>query len=124
MAGECIRLALGDSYQVMEARGCEEAIEMAQRERPDLILLDILMPEVDGFEVCRRLKSSAETSRIPIVFLTARGEKEAVDEGLALGGEGYVIKPFNAVSLAAQVSELLMGAGGGRIQGSPAAGDE
>jgi len=107
VARECIRLALGEDYQVMEAGKGKEAVETAERERPDLILLDIMMPEMDGFEVCRCLKAAPATSRIPIVFLTARGEEEAVEQGLALGGDGYMIKPFNAVSLAAQVSELL-----------------
>ncbi len=107
MARECIRLALGEGYRVIEAGEGKEAIEVAERERPDLILLDIMMPAMDGFEVCRCLKAAPATSQIPILFLTARGEEEAVDQGLALGGDGYMVKPFNAVSLAAQVSDLL-----------------
>ncbi len=79
---------------------------MAQQ-RPDLVLLDIIMPDVDGFEVCRQLKSVPATADIPIVFLTAKGEEASVDVGLALGAEGYVIKPFNAVTLAAQITEIL-----------------
>ena len=63
--------------------------------------------DMDGFEVCRRLKASPETTGIPVVFLTALGEEKDVEQGLALGGDGYVVKPFNAVTLAAQISELL-----------------
>jgi len=124
VARECIRLALGEEYRVMEAKGGAEAVDMAQKERPDLILLDILMPEVDGFEVCRRLKATPATSHIPILFLTARGEQEAVEIGLGLGGDGYMVKPFNAVSLAAQVSELVTCAGGARVRRPPAAAGE
>jgi len=103
----CIQHALGQGYDVVEASNGGEAIAAAEAEQPDLILLDIMMPEVDGFEVCQRLKASPQTRGIPIVFLTALGEEKDVEQGLALGGDGYVIKPFNAVTLAAQISELL-----------------
>jgi CheY-like chemotaxis protein len=62
---------------------------------------------MDGYEVCRRLKQGPETRAIPIVFLTALGKDENIEKGLALGGDSYVVKPFNAVTLAAQISELL-----------------
>ena len=107
LCSACIRHALGDQYEVLEAQEGEEAIATAEREAPDLILLDVMMPGMNGFEVCRRLKASARTKNIPVVFLTALGEEKDVEEGLALGGDGYVVKPFNAVMLAAQISELL-----------------
>ena len=107
LAGACIRHALGERYEVAYARNGRKALEAVRRARPDLILLDILMPVMDGFEVCRQLKSSQDTADIPIVFLTALGEEKDVEEGLALGGDAYVIKPFNAATLAAQISELL-----------------
>jgi CheY-like chemotaxis protein len=103
----CIRHGLGSQFEVIEAADGKEALATAEVEQPDLILLDIMMPEMDGFEACRRLKQSAGTRDIPIVFLTALGEDENVEKGLALGGESYVVKPFNAVTLAAQISELL-----------------
>jgi two-component system phosphate regulon response regulator PhoB len=104
----CIQHGLGDDYEVLEAADGDEAMVAVETDRPDLILLDIMMPEVDGFEVCRRLKESSETRDIPIVFLTALGEEKDVQKGLALGGDGYIIKPFNAVTLAAQISEILI----------------
>ncbi|MDH4179671.1 MAG: response regulator [Armatimonadota bacterium] len=107
LAVACIRHGLGEQHEALEAHDGEEAIAAAERERPDLILLDIMMPRMDGFEACRRLKRSATTKDIPIVFLTALGAEKDVGEGLALGGDGYVVKPFNAVTLAAQISELL-----------------
>lgn len=103
----CIRHALGPSYEVLEAPDGEAAIAAVQSGKPDLVLLDVRMPRMDGFEVCRRLKGSAQTRDIPIVFLTALGEEQDVEKGLSLGGDSYVVKPFNAVTLAAQISELL-----------------
>ena len=107
LAGACIRHALGEHYQVSYARNGKKALEAVKKDRPDLVLLDILMPVMDGFEVCRRLKSSPDTRDIPIVFLTALGEEKDIERGLALGGDSYVIKPFNSVTLAAQISDLL-----------------
>jgi len=107
LAAACIRHVLGEEYQVLQAANGREGVAVAERERPDLILLDIMMPDVDGFEVCRQLKASAATKHIPVVFLTALGQEKDVEQGLALGGAGYVIKPFNPVTLAAQISCLL-----------------
>jgi putative two-component system response regulator len=107
LAGASIRHALGESYRVSYARNGKKALEAVQRERPDLILLDVMMPVMDGFEACRQLKSMPGADSIPILFLTALGDDENVEKGLALGGDGYVVKPFNAVTLAAQITELL-----------------
>jgi CheY-like chemotaxis protein len=107
LAEACILHGLGEQHQALQASGGEEALAAAERDQPDLILLDILMPGIDGFEVCRRLKASPSTKDIPIVFLTALGADKDVERGLALGGDGYMIKPFNAVTLAAQITELL-----------------
>jgi len=103
----CIEHALGDEYEVTEAADGDEALAAVETELPDLILLDIMMPDVDGFEVCRRLKGSPETKDIPIIFLTALGDEKDVQRGLALGGDGYIVKPFNTVTLAAQITEIL-----------------
>ena len=107
LCAACIKHGLGSDYEVVEAADGEGAMAAAKRDRPDVILLDILMPEMDGFEVCRRLKGSPETRSIPVVFLTALGAEKDVEKGLALGGDGYIVKPFNAVTLAAQISEIL-----------------
>jgi CheY-like chemotaxis protein len=112
LCSACIQHALGSEYEVLEAKDGEQALASAEKDDPDLILLDIVMPRVDGFEVCRRLKASPRTRDIPVVFLTALGQDKDVEKGLALGGEGYVVKPFNAVTLAAQITELLAPGGG------------
>ncbi len=80
---------------------------MVARVQPDLILLDVMMPEMDGFETCRRLKASTEWNRIPVIFLTAKTETEDLVRGFELGAVDYVGKPFNAHELLARVSTHL-----------------
>jgi PleD family two-component response regulator len=101
-----IEKALGDEYQVLTAADPGTAIEKAFGEpRPDLILLDVDMPEIGGFEVCRALKDEPTTSSIPIVFLTGRNEAEAQIEGLQLGAADYISKAStNAAVLKTRVA--------------------
>lgn len=108
LAAACIRHALGEEYQISYAHNGQQALEAVRRERPDLVLLDILMPVMDGLEACRQLRSSPHTRDVPIIFLTGLGEEGDIDKGLALGANGYVVKPFSAATLAAQISELLV----------------
>jgi CheY-like chemotaxis protein len=85
----------------------EECLEKAAQDRPDLILLDCMMPKMDGYETCRRLKQDPSLREIPVIFLTARSQESEVRKGLALGAVGYLIKPFNPMSLAAEIREIL-----------------
>jgi class 3 adenylate cyclase len=94
-------------YQVSVATSGNQALEIVERVRPDLVLLDVMMPEVDGFETCRRLKASATTRDIPVIFLTARTETEDIVKGFELGAVDYVPKPFNAPELLARVHTHL-----------------
>ena len=94
-------------YQISVATNGKQALEAVTRIRPDLILLDVMMPEMDGFEACRRLKSTDATSDIPIIFLTARTETEDIVKGFELGAVDYVPKPFNAPELLARVNTHL-----------------
>ena len=89
------------------ATGGTEALAYTKEKRPDLILLDIMMPDMDGFEVCRRLKQDATLAEIPIIFLTAKTEKEDVIAGLELGAVDYVTKPFNKKELITRVNTHL-----------------
>ena len=91
---------------VTTARG-ETGLEEAVRQRPDLILLDLMLPDLDGLEVCRRLKSRPETAGIPIIMLTARGEESDIVVGLELGAVDYIVKPFNNQTLVARVRAQL-----------------
>jgi adenylate cyclase len=94
-------------YQISVATNGRQALEVVGRVRPDLILLDVMMPEMDGFETCRRLKASEATRAIPVIFLTARTETEDIVKGFELGAVDYVAKPFNAHELLARVHTHL-----------------
>jgi len=94
-------------FRVIEGMNGEEAIEKAVQEQPDLILLDVMMPKMNGFETCRRLKEHIATSHIPIVMLTARGEQMDKDKGESLGVVEYMTKPFSPQKLAERVQALL-----------------
>jgi adenylate cyclase len=94
-------------YQISVATNGRQALEVVARLRPHLILLDVMMPEMDGFETCRRLKESAATNDIPVIFLTARTETTDIVKGFEVGAVDYVAKPFNAHELLARVNTHL-----------------
>lgn len=96
-----------EGFRVAEARDGEEALLMVQEEPPDLILLDWMLPRVPGIEVCRRLRSRAETRNIPIIMLTARGEETDRVRGLDTGADDYITKPFLMTELLARVRAVL-----------------
>ena len=93
-----------EGYEVLTAYDGEEALRIFQEESPDLIILDLMLPLLDGFEVCRRVR---KTNDVPIVMLTARGEDIDKILGLELGADDYVTKPFNPRELAARVKAIL-----------------
>jgi len=94
-------------YQLSVATNGKQALEVVSRVHPDLILLDVMMPEMDGFETCRRLKEAEATKQIPVIFLTARAETADIVKGFELGAVDYVAKPFNAHELLARVNTHL-----------------
>ncbi len=94
-------------YQVSVATNGRQALEVLGRIQPDLILLDVMMPEMDGFETCRRLKESEQWRQIPVIFLTAKTETADIVKGFELGAVDYVGKPFNAHELLARVHTHL-----------------
>ena len=108
-----IRLGLEDTlrakgYQVEVATRGQAGLDVAERMRPDLIILDIMLPDLDGFEVCRRLKSSRDgLAGIPIIMLSARGAELDRVRGLELGADDYVTKPFSLMELLARVAAVL-----------------
>ncbi len=93
-----------DGHAVVQAADGEEALELYRRTRPDLVVLDLMLPKVSGLEVCRRLGAEG---RVPLIMLTARGEEEDRIVGLALGADDYVVKPFSPRELAARVEAVL-----------------
>ncbi|MFQ5662465.1 MAG: response regulator [Terriglobia bacterium] len=97
----------GGESQVLLASDGEECLALARLERPDVILLDVKMPKLDGFETCQRLKADAATKDIPVVFLTASAQEREMQRGLAMGAIGYLFKPFDPVQLLREVRALL-----------------
>ncbi len=96
-----------EGYDTAEAYNGEEALATVPAYEPDLIVLDVMMPKMDGYEVCRRLKGDEKTRYIPIVMLTAKGEVEHKIKGLDIGADDYMAKPFDYKELAARVRSLL-----------------
>lgn len=88
-----------------------EAIDKASLEQPDLILLDVRMPKITGYEVCRQLKENPVTSSIPVVFLSAKGQEGEIKQGLASGAVEYIVKPFAPDELTNQVKDILLRVG-------------
>jgi two-component system response regulator RpaA len=113
---QTISLILEDAgYSVSMASGGKEALDLVTSQRPDLIILDIIMPEINGIEVCRRIRADSFMSRLPIMFLTAKGRPADVVRGLDAGGDDYLIKPFEVIELPARVRALLRRAPGGTL---------
>lgn len=94
-------------YEVSAVRDGAEAIAAARQRRPDLAVLDVAMPELDGLEVLRRLRADASTSDVPVLLLSARVQEDDVARGFATGADAYVQKPFSPRELLDRVSELL-----------------
>ena len=93
--------------EVVVASNGQEAVDMAPIEKPDLILLDVRMPKLTGYEACARLKEQPETADIPVVFLSARGQEQEIKYGLGLGAIEYILKPFAPDELQQRVASIL-----------------
>ena len=96
-----------EGYEVESATGGAEALKILSEEDFDLVLLDVMMPEIDGFTVCRRIKEEPRTKEIPVIFLTAKGGGEALAEGFESGAIMYINKPFTANKLLTIVTTML-----------------
>ena len=96
-----------EGFEVAIASDGEQALRMAAERRPDILLLDWMLPGISGVEVCRRLRMGSETRNIPIIMLTARGEQRDRLQGLSVGADDYVSKPFVMSELAARLRALL-----------------
>jgi len=94
-------------YTLLYAESGQQGIVMARQEQPDLILLDVMMPDIDGFKVCQYLKENEETKEIPIMFLTARGADGDLEAGRKAGADGFMTKPFQAMEVLKQIERLL-----------------
>lgn len=94
-------------YEVATASNGEEAVELTPKEKPDLILMDVRMPRMTGYDACLKLKASPEFKYIPIVFLSAKGQESEIQAGLEAGAEEYLLKPFAPDQLTERVKAIL-----------------
>lgn len=96
-----------EGYTILTAFDGEEALRVIEKERPDLVVLDIMMPKLDGYEVCRRLRKDERFSTLPIVLLSAKGRAIDREAGLDAGADDYITKPFSPRKLIEKIRELL-----------------
>jgi CheY-like chemotaxis protein len=94
-------------FEIIEGKNGEEAVALAVEHKPDLILMDVNMPVMDGFEACRKLRAQAETKDIPIILVTTRGEAENIEAGYENGCSDYVTKPINGSELLSKIQNIL-----------------
>jgi DNA-binding response OmpR family regulator len=95
------------NYEILVAKDGQAGVETAAREKPDLVLLDVVMPRMNGFEACAALKAQPETQGIPVIMVTTRGEGESVESGFSAGASDYVTKPVNGLELLTKVRSAL-----------------
>jgi two-component system response regulator RpaA len=113
-------------YQVMVANSGTEGLHMARRHRPDLLVLDVIMPGTDGYQVCRQVRGDPMLKNVPILFLTAKSKDEDKIEGFRAGGDDYLAKPFNMQELQLRIKAILRRTSNSRIdetEGQIAIGD-
>ena len=94
-------------YRVMIAERGEDALDLIYQYKPDLVILDIMLPGIDGYEVCEIVRLNPKYRKVKIIFITAKGREEEIAKGLALGADAYITKPFSNAALVAKVKELL-----------------
>jgi len=108
MTRKLLRLMLErDGFVIVEAEDGLEALEIIKREMPDVIIMDVMMPNMDGFSACQALRSKPETAKIPIILLSARAQAEAIRAGLSAGANRYMTKPISKPELVQTIRDLL-----------------
>ncbi|MDF0708386.1 MAG: response regulator [Bacteroidota bacterium] len=94
-------------FEVFIARDGTEALEIAEKEKPDLVLLDIMMPEMDGYETLKRIRENKDLKHAKVVFLSAKSKEKDVEKGLKMGADSYMTKPFSIKKVISDIEELL-----------------
>lgn len=98
-----------EGYEVLSVDDGQKALDAVSTFRPDLILLDIMMPKMDGYEVCQQIRMDASNKNIAVIMLTAKGREVEKEKGLALGADYYITKPFSTREVVAKVREIVQG---------------
>ena len=106
-----VKSILGRDYDILEAKDGEEAIDVARTHSPDLILMDIMMPRLDGVGACSVIKADSLTKEVPVIMVSARGDKLDQEYARDMGADSYITKPFMSQELLEKVDRLLQGAG-------------
>ena len=96
-------------FEVVQGKNGEEAVVLSKQEKPDLILMDVRMPKMDGFTAATQIKADPETAHIPIIFLSAKGQDVEIEQGLEVGAVDYLLKPFNPPELIDRIKSTLSG---------------
>lgn len=96
-----------NGYEVLTAANGQDGLDMARREMPDLIVLDLMLPKVDGYKVCRILKFDEKYKKIPVIIFTARGQKDDERIGKEVGADAFIVKPFESNVLLGKIAELI-----------------
>jgi CheY-like chemotaxis protein len=111
-------------HKITEASNGEEAVKLAKEVLPDLILTDVRMPKMTGYEACKAIKSEETTKHIPVVILSAKGQDEEIDQGKESGANDYILKPFDPAKLQSRVAEILEKMAAGMMTPAPTAATE
>lgn len=98
-----------EGYEVVLANDGADALEKARATRPDLVLLDVMMPNKDGWQVCAEMKADPDLAHIPVIFLSARAQDADVERGTSIGADAYITKPFDPIDLLDLVQDLIEG---------------
>lgn len=108
---EMVSVSLASAgYEMITATESKEGLEKAKSEKPDVILLDIMLPGMDGYEICRRLKAMEDTKSIPIIFFTALGAVDLAEKVAAAGGADYIVKPFEPNEIIERIERITRSA--------------
>lgn len=94
-------------HEVITSNNGQEAYDLTLQKNPDLVLFDVRMPKMTGYEACRKLKENPQTNHIPVIFLSAKGQENEIEQGLAAGAEEYLLKPFSPEQLNARIKLIL-----------------
>lgn len=94
-------------HEVITTANGEDAVNEAKKIKPDLILLDVRMPKIDGYEACRLIKENPNLKDVPIIFLSAKGQTSEISKGLEVGADEYILKPFSPVDLTKKINQML-----------------
>ena len=104
---QLVRMILEESYEIIEAGDGEEAYRLISEKKPDLVLLDVMMPEMNGYEVCQKMKQDPRTRDIKIAMLSAKAQEKDIIQGLKLGADYYLTKPFDPERLKGDIKKIL-----------------